>query len=372
MDIPLTEFAGFLKQIDAASLSADARESLAVALPHFWPKDPPADESTIKARARQIFGSFKEDRMKVTIQRGPNRRFSGGEGLPRQRYHTLSRDLRGDDNLTLLAEMRAYRSCRDGQICTVLDSYYPPGQRLLQAQGIPARGGNVLALVFLEERRPMANSAPAFDLQVLTLPYTVTETTIPRVLDLRLLAAQRWLVQTFCVEKRAFHYPILGRDDVTFPDLLPFLVTIELGGGGFTESIGKILRQNQVNALIYPSARNDAWAYQKNQQLMDWFGWCLVDYRGAETDVAELVDLGEQTPFTFPAPTHIKKWDDGIHQGSWATVGLRELYRYRFFVELSHKFGEPRSKPIIDSLLQLEGGAEEFWQFASEYTDPLP
>lgn len=310
--------------------------------------------------------------MQVTIQRGPNRRFSGGEGLPRQRYHTLSRDLRGDDNLTLLAEMRAYRSCRDGQICTVLDSCYPPGQRLLEAEGVKTDGANLLALIFLKERGATEHHSPTFALRVLTLPYTVTEATIPRVLDLRLLEAQRWLVQTFCVEKRAFHYPILERDVVIFPDLLPFLLTMELGGGGFSESIGRFLRQQQVNALIYPSARNDAWAYQKGRQLMDWFGWCLVDYRGAETDPAELVDLGEQTPFTFPAPTQIKKWDDGIHAGSWAAVGLRELYRYRFFVELSHRFGEARSGPIIDTLLQLEGGAAEFWQFASEYTDPLP
>src|SRR6516225_9314116 len=107
MDIPLTEFVGFLKQLDADKLGAREREILSSALPLFWPTEPPFPANEVKARAKQQLGEIVEDEWWTTlIQKGPNRRFSGGEGLQRQRYHTLTRDHLGEDNLTLLAEMR--------------------------------------------------------------------------------------------------------------------------------------------------------------------------------------------------------------------------------------------------------------------------
>jgi hypothetical protein len=365
MDIPLTEFVGFLKQLDAARLGAGERETLARALPLFWPAEPPFTAAEVKARAKQQIGEIVEGKeWETLVQKGPNRRFSGGEGLPRQRYHTLTRDNAGEDNLTLLAEMRAYRSCRSGMVCAILDSIYPPGKTVLKAERIEPHGNTVL-LVFLDP----ASLART----LITLPYTVIETRIPRVLDLRLLEAQQWFFSAFYLkESNTLHYPIQDSPIEEFASLLPYLMSMEVGGGGYTEGIGRFLRQNQVNALVYPSARNDVWAHQENGRLIDWCGWCLVDYRGAATSDAKLLDVGEQTPFTFPQPTLIRTWNEGPHRGSWGTEGVRQLYRYRYFVELSQVFGETKFRPVMDALLQLEGGADDFWKFASEYTNPLP
>jgi len=41
-------------------------------------------------------------------------------------------------------------------------------------------------------------------------------------------------------------------------------------------------------------------------------------------------------------------------------------------MELSKVFGETEFRPVMDALLDLEGGAADFWKFAAEYTDPLP
>jgi hypothetical protein len=365
MDIPLTEFVGFLKQIDGAKVGPREQEILSISLPLFWPTEPPLSAEAVKARAKQQPIGELAETAEVLIQKGPNRRFSGGGGLPRQRYHTLSRDNVGEDNLTLLAEMRVYRSCRRaGKVCTILDSIYPPGKAVLQAEAIDA-AGNVLLLVFVDPST-LART-------VVTLPYTVVETRIPRALDLRLIEAQQWFFTAFYLEKgNTYHYPIADNPIEEFAGLLPYVMSMEVGGGGYTEGIGLFLRQHQVNALIYPSSRNDVWAYQENGQLVDWCGWCLVDYRGAQTSSDKLIDLGEQTPFIFPPPTLIRTWNEGPHRGSWATEGVRQLYRYRYFAELSHVFGEAQFRPIMDALLELEGGAADFWKFASEYTNPLP
>ena len=194
MDIPLTEFVGFLKQIDSARLGARERQALATALPLFGLDDPPPSAEQIRATARQQLGNAAERHaFEPVIQTVPNRRFSGGEGLPRQRYYTLSINRVGEDNLTLLAEMRAYRSCRrTGKICTFLDSIYPPGQRLLQAERLEG-AGNLLLLVFLD---PDSLARTVF-----VLPYSVSEIAIPRVLDLRRLEAQQWFFTTFYLEQ---------------------------------------------------------------------------------------------------------------------------------------------------------------------------
>src|SRR5688572_1243373 len=108
MDIPLGTFSGFLKQIDASQINDREQQALRDALPHFWPSESPLSADEVKALVKRTFPSMTEaieSRMRITEQRGPNRRFSGGAGLPRQRYYTLSRNAAGNDNLVLMAEL---------------------------------------------------------------------------------------------------------------------------------------------------------------------------------------------------------------------------------------------------------------------------
>ena len=297
---------------------------------------------------------------------------SRGEQLARQRYFTIARDVTGDDDLTLLAEMRAYRSCRLGRSSTILDTCYPPGRRLARKEGIDPTF-KALLLVFLRLRAASYPSQPSrVSLDVLPLPYDVAETVIPDVLDLRSLQAQEWFFETFYLQRNTLHIPILSPSIEGFPHLLPFLMTMELGGGGFTEGIGRYLRQHDVNALIYPSARNDSRAIQEARELKDSAGWCLVDYRGAERRDLPLWDLAEQTPFIFPPPTKVQISTPGTYAGSWCTEGIRQLYRYRYYKEVESAHGEKGSDEILTAMLSLEGGEVDFFRFATEYTQPLP
>src|SRR4051794_39883313 len=116
-EIPLVTFSGYLKQIQVAHLGNNERIILDRALPHFLPSDPTIDTERVREAYPEVTESqFSQILSNVKAQREPNRRFSGGAGLPRQRYYTLLRDEGGDDHLTLLAEMRSYRSCRKGTL----------------------------------------------------------------------------------------------------------------------------------------------------------------------------------------------------------------------------------------------------------------
>src|SRR5580658_6967951 len=74
---------------------------------------------------------------------------TAADPLPSQRYYTLASDESGDDNLTLLAELRAYRDPTRQQVCTILDTRYPPGEAL--ARTIGYRTQQSLLIAFFDD-----------------------------------------------------------------------------------------------------------------------------------------------------------------------------------------------------------------------------
>ena len=376
MDLPLTTFEGALKQIDAARLSPRERLALEVALPHFLSSPPPAAESMNQAAERRFLDAVSDardrrPRLRIEWQSAPNRRFAGGPDLPRGRYYTVARDPAGDDDSTLAAEMSGYRSVRRSALCAAIDSFAPScishlcehrPSVILAFLGDPELIGPASAdLVERLDYPPITTLFPIGPLSPIValcveIRCITTSATISDVLDLRTVAAQEWFFERFALSRDGPFLAFEEDQPTDFTDMLPWLLTMELGGGGFTEAVGDMLRRHGVNALIYPSARTDSYAMQVHRQPDRHGGWCLVDYRGAPTPSRRVFDATSQTPFPFAHAGRIRYWPDpGRDQGSWAVEDVRSHYQTRAQTELGRFVGAERAHVLSLALDQLEG-----------------
>jgi hypothetical protein len=331
-------------------------------------------------------GEFEEGFL-FTAQTAPNRRFSGGDDLPRQRYYSISEDALGTDSMSLMSEMRAYRSVKKSVLCTLLDTRYSIPKFLAESFGIGQTQMRSMLLVFCEgpelhnpfleeldlhfrigRRYPLSGEEDGqMGMALITIPYQVVHAEIPRVFDLRSLTSQEWLFHAVCIERGIFPVHVsFDNPRASFTDLLPWLMSMELGGGGLTEAIGRWLRRNGVDALIYPSARSDPFAIYLNGAAVKSAGWCLVDYRNPHVPVPDhdLFDLSVQTPFPFGKSPRVVSWQQPSLHGSWATEGVRHLYRYRFYKELEDVVGAGNHK-LLQTLLRLEGEFDDFERFSA-------
>lgn len=380
MKIPLTNFKGFLKQIDASQLGARERASLNAALPHFWPAEQPDNWHDQIRSARDRLQRMLGDShgmlpgQPITWQAVPNRRFSGGDDLPRGRYYTICKDSSGGDDLTLLSEMAAYRSVRRSALCSILDTQELP-HSLFDDQLRPKRNSMFLVFVddpnlpnhFINELDQRFGGGQRLYLDThqlekvravyVELPYRILNFEIQMVLDLRRITAQEWFYEMFSVRRKSVYVAFEGSQATDFTDMLPWLMTMELGGSTFTEGVGNILRRNKVNAFIYPSARSDCYAIQAHRRLAKSAGWCLVDYRNApDCEGRAVLETTEQTPFPFGDHPRILYWpEDGRDKGSWAVEGVREYYRARMYWELQNFIGTSRASTLTKALRIIEG-----------------
>jgi len=124
----------------------------------------------------------------------------------------------------------------------------------------------------------------------------LVQITFERLIDLRMPNTRHWFVKEFTrltttIPKEDTRlkeselsipvFPIAGPLD-DFKDLLPTLLDQDQGGGrGATQAAGVWLRRLGAEALIFPSARADISVLISHGELKDWYGWNLVDYRGA-------------------------------------------------------------------------------------------
>ncbi len=67
----------------------------------------------------------------------------------------------------------------------------------------------------------------------------------------------------------------------TLESVLPFIWSYSYGGNAITDSVGRLLRRRQYSGLIYPSARSNCHVAYKDERVMDWDGFCFVDYVNA-------------------------------------------------------------------------------------------
>lgn len=249
------------------------------------------------------------------------RRYSGGlftasKPLPRGRYSTVCANPSGDDAWGLCQELRAYA----GSILRQKIFVYDLGETSLQ-EAFREKGwlvGRRLGLHFIDpDGEILARYLSIGDSVSIGkdpgfwrtyLDYVVEDVEIEGTVDLRLSATQEWFCDTFREGYGDFWKKPTGRSLGRFHDMLPTLMTADLGGSPVTDAIGLSLRMMGAAALIYPSARTDLETVVDNGGLQWATGFNLVDFRGWEIPTGE---AGDGLRFDDPDPWNIQmKWSN--------------------------------------------------------------
>ena len=298
----------------------------------------------------------------VSWKSTPQRRYSGGsllgEDLPRGRYYSLAYDNTGNDFGTLVRELLAYSDPRIGGLMSLLDLPYNAAANMpaLPLGVSPELCGSIL-VIFVDS--PLGRS-PVFDLLIrdgvvenrsqdralfaTPLRYQLSTASIPGTLDLRTVNGQEWLVNEFAA-KDSLNFNKADRSGAdSFVKLLPTLLSPTLGGDHFTAAIGIWLRLHGVNALIYPSARSNCHVTNQQGQLMDYRGWCLVDYRGAPTPrFKDVFDYSPGWPQKLGNGVQVRVASGSKYRGSWQVLGLEEWY-HEALTEKEREFVNPMQR----------------------------
>ncbi len=338
---PLMTFAGCLKYMRLDDASLEDRKVVNTAFPYFFERtEPNSDER----RNREVAAKLGIDEFRW--RREPRRRFSGGKTLPRARYYSLSKGDAGDDNQTLTNELNAYRDPEGEYFVEAFDLLY---KQNCDDLNIPSPRQAVAILVAPSPRslrsRGLTPPSQPIPSRLLILPYRVETHNIEQTLDLRFPQAQAWFFERFRDGDGEFVRFAQKSPISSFPEMLPRLLQSSHGGNDVTDAIGAFLRTSGVNALIFPSARSDAYVIVENGELKDFGGWNLVDYRGAEApNLQRILQISQMwttagppgarldfVPFTSPGA------------GSWRISGIRDAHEKDYATKLHT---EPIDKPV--------------------------
>lgn len=286
VDLPFTRFEGWLKQLNVERLDVMRREAVDAAFPLFLNLEIP--------EADFLPDRVPEGQKDTTVSFLRQRRFAGDPYLPRARYFTVS-DEHGSDYETLKYELLAYRYLPFSGKIQVVDCDEPDASDRLGEFGMKPPGDHCLVLVFMPNRtlNPFLIKAGLPQQPVgQILPVQIEHVCIERIIDLRIPATAEWfarffscLVQDISGHSQTRHKSLRcwpfrpALED--FKDILPAILTQEIGGNSLTSSIGAWLRKAGAEALVFPSARNDTYLVVEEGQPTGYGGWNLVDFRGA-------------------------------------------------------------------------------------------
>ncbi len=339
-EVPFRSFDGFLKQHSHESLSPLEQELFNALFPSFEGDD----------EAEKAFAEWKKNNPLLEAAMGGimlaapgerrQRRFAGSD-FPRRRYYAVASDNEGNDHQTLAHELRAYRNPVDYGMVEVID--LAGGCNLMlnakQIQLSPEKAIVVLlhnldllpnkfqSMPF--QQLPALKDKPLF---LYRFPYNVFSRTIERVIDLRYPSVRDWFFDTFRIPSEqsdsvltenwpdstiAYSRFHLGDGcapaPTSFWKMLPTLMNPDLGGGNPVTTgstvlrVGHWMRQHQVNAFVYPSARCDVTALIQNGELQESYGWNLVHYE----ETAPFEGRGKFITFD-PSPWAWVDFEDGV------------------------------------------------------------
>ncbi len=301
--------------------------------------------------------------MATSVGRFPARRYAGGEDLSRGRYYTVCKT-GNDDAGTLLAELEAYLSVFWSGPIEITDTAYRSdraGQRLhhllpghllfrfYETAGIRNRFFSWLEHFGLPfEQQPDGTikyettpekeaAADQFQNRVrwpdgteyvqIIVPYSATDVEHASVFDLRNPTAQQWLVEfidrTTCIRPN------------NFEALLPHLLIDSRGGNEFTEFIGRELRANGADGLVYPSARRNCYVDYDGSDVDDFGGFNFLDLTDSPRIEANNFPRFEAETLSSQADIetfHGKPNPSG--QCNWGTKGLSEARAKRLRREM--------------------------------------
>jgi len=248
------------------------------------------------------------------------RRFAGDFSLPRSRYYTVCRNSKGEDGGTLVNELRAYGNAIDTGFYYIVDSAENSEAAAYFRQYIISDASALFCVIRDTPSfpSPYANLVEVDrrvhrDLLVAVIPTTISMQTFERVIDLRIPETRDWFVRAFTNAKDEItgqhFFPVAGPLD-DFSRILPSLLAQGIGDPrGATQGAGLWLRTLGAEALIFPSARSNAFVECKNGHIGDFAGWNLVDYRDApDPTIKGFVDFSPEWD-EFPIFGHHKVTD---------------------------------------------------------------
>lgn len=332
-DFPFSGVVLCLKYIDFSKLEPIQQASLEFGFGRFFAEEPPNDPAVEPSARSARRAALKQYGIESLGEEPPfrYRRFAGDASLPRGRYFSISDDIEGHDHGTLAHELISYTDHVKCGSFELLDPTQPNASTGFGPLASSKAGRMAVTLRFhaddgmaspviehLRQRRLIAKTSTL----TVDVPYEVREEAIRQAIDLRDLRTQKWLYErlTIGIPGVAYEYeegrisnslswssgprdfdPRLWTDSSSgtcveyapcvswdrrhyggpenFVGLLPFLIFPTQGGSPITDAIGRWLRKNGVEGLIYPSARNDVECIVENGALICATGWNFVDYR---------------------------------------------------------------------------------------------
>jgi HEAT repeats/PBS lyase HEAT-like repeat len=277
MSIPLVSVHLTLKSLNPSDLGPLEAVALVSAFTGFIGPNSPRDPRFQDYRRETNFADADPvDRADGKLS--SPRRFAGDHTLGRGSYYSICYDSSGRDDGTLVRELAAYADPDVTPGMTIEEDvvHDPPSLRLSFQ---PRR--NILLEHFNDTREVF-------------LPLRVQTAEVSGVLDLRMPPIQEWFAATFgdpafmqgAWEAGLDHPGPLVETEVhkhwrkatSFFEMLPVLMSPELGGSRTTQIIGLKLRQLGCKALLYPSARNAVGVTLTGDSVLDSRGWNLVRY----------------------------------------------------------------------------------------------
>jgi hypothetical protein len=114
------------------------------------------------------------------------------------------------------------------------------------------------------------------------------------------------------------------------------------GGNGMTDIFAAFLRKLGCDGLVYPSARCDYGAVYNDGELVDWWGWNIVDYRDATPPTRLAMEEYEPLP-DLPDVWVTADVTEGPHRDSLAVLG-------------NSMFNRMMLSDALDAYCQIHGG----------------
>ena len=358
MEMPLSTFEGWLKQVDVGNLNDLARRAMDIAFPGFRVlKEPTQEMRSMMEKHVELGADY------VTWLDRPYRRYAGSANLPRGRYSTtVAQGPSGNDNGTLFRELLAYSDPRKSGLLMLVDLGTDKGVAMLNQIATGVEKMDAFAILFVgrpgapnafigslsEEERAMGGVGNQKEDRVVVpvvIPYKTEPVHIERAVDLRVPQVQEWFFQVFGAADTDFYVKLDRADSSRFLDLLWTLLWPDLGGHDFTNSVGRWLRTKGVQSLVYPSARSNCGIMVESGGLTSSYGWNLVDYSDSpipDEFVQQYFDMTPGWPKPFAPGIHLSVADDDKYRGSWRVKGLEEWYqrvlnqREQEFLQMAH------------------------------------
>jgi len=353
-----------LKQTDLQRLDEMGRDAMTLfsSFVAAWEQSKVRDIEDAEAMLASLSPGGTEYEVRTDLR--ANRRFSGDGFLSQTRYHSVCQSADGSDGGTMKRELIAYHDPLTSGVVDIYD--------LTEGSASFARLSGSLAEDAVEPQPAFLISIPPFtasehewlrraakrwDTTRVLLPVRVKEVSFERLIDLRVprvaawftrnLTRLRWLTDD---DSEAPAFPNKMPLD-RFADLLPTLTTQTLGGGnGATRIAGSWLRSLGAEAVVFPSARSNSFVEVRNGNVIAFYGWNLVDYRGAHPARLQSYDLTtawiqhvsneiDEPPLTLYADVALQSTGRRGGEGSWSWQNLEEANRAaRLFASALHLY----------------------------------